>query len=132
MKKVILGFAVIMLAVVAVSCSSKSNSPKDVAETFLQAMKNKDYEKAADCFYYEGTKDEIKAQKADMLALIEKAGISITAKEGIKSFKINSVEEDGDSAVVKGVVTYGNGDVDDDEEIKTKKVDGKWYVDMKK
>lgn len=131
MKKVILGFAVIMLAVITVGCS-KTSSPKGIATSFIQAMKNKDYEKAADCFYYEGTKDEIKAQKAEMLALMEKAGISITAKEGIKSFKINSVEEDGDVAVVKGIVTYGNGDVDEDEEIRTKKIDGKWYVDMKK
>ena len=120
-----------MLAVITVGCS-KTSSPKGIATSFIQAMKNKDYEKAADCFYYEGTKDEIKAQKAEMLALMEKAGISITAKEGIKSFKINSVEEDGDVAVVKGVVTYGNGDVDEDEEIRTKKIDGKWYVDMKK
>ena len=71
MKKVLLGFAVIMLAVITVSCS-KSNSPKDVATSFIQAMKNKNYEKAADCFYYEGTKDEIKADKAQVLAFMEK------------------------------------------------------------
>ena len=131
MKKVILGLAVIMLAVVSVGCSKKS-SPKDVVTTYLQAMKNKDYEKAADCFYYEGTKDEIKATKAQMIALLEKGGKSVAEKGGMKSFKINSVEEDGDTAIVKGEVTYGNGDVDEDEKIKTKKVDGKWYIDMDK
>ena len=131
MKKVLLGFAVIMLAVVAVSCSSKSNSPKDVAETFIQAMKSKNYEKAADCFYYEGTKDEIKADRAQVVAFMEKAGQSMEKDGGIKSYKINSVEEDGDKAVVKGEITYGNGEVDDDE-IKTIKVDDKWYVDLDK
>ena len=131
MKKVLLGFAVIMLAVVAVSCSSKSNSPKDVAEKFIQAMKSKNYEKAADYFYYEGTKDEIKADRAQVVAFMEKAGQSIEKQGGIKSYKINSIEEDGDSAVVKGEITYGNGEVDDDE-IETKKIDGKWYVDMSK
>ena len=130
MKKVLLGFAVIMLAVISVSCS-KSSSPKDVVTTYLQAMKSKNYEKAAECFYYEGTKDEIKADKAQMLALIEKGGQSLEEKEGIKSFKIKSVEEDGDKAVVKGEITYGNGDVKEDE-IETKKVDGKWYIDMDK
>ena len=130
MKKVILGFAVIMLAVVAVSCS-KSGSPKDVVTTYLQAMKSKNYEKAADCFYLEGTKDEIKADRAQLLALIEKGGQSLEEKGGIKSFKINSVEEEGDTAVVKGEITYGNGDVKEDE-IMTKKVDGKWYIDMDK
>ena len=120
-----------MLAVVSVGCSKKS-SPKDVVTTYLQAMKNKDYEKAADCFYYEGTKDEIKATKAQMIALLEKGGKSVAEKGGMKSFKINSVEEDGDTAIVKGEVTYGNGDVDEDEKIKTKKVDGKWYIDMDK
>ena len=131
MKKVLLGFAVIMLAVVAVSCS-KSSSPEDVVNTYLQAMKSKNYEKAADCFYFEGSNDEIRAAKAQLVALIEKGGKSIEEKGGIKSFKINSVDEDGDKAVVKGEITYGNGDVDDDEVIETKKVDGKWYIDMDK
>lgn len=131
MKKVILGFAVIMLAVVAVSCS-KSSSPKDVVTTYLQAMKNKDYEKAADCFYFEGTKEEVKEAKAQLVDLIEKGGKGVEEKGGIKSFKINSVDENGDKAVVKGEITYGNGEVDDDEEIETKKVDGKWYIDMDK
>ena len=131
MKKVILGFAVIMLAVVAVSCS-KSSSPKDVVTTYLQAMKSKNYEKAADCFYIEGTKDEVKEAKAQLVGLIEKGGKSIEEKGGIKSFKINSVEEEDDKAVVKGEITYGNGEVDDDEEIETKKVDGKWYIDLDK
>ena len=130
MKKVLLGFAVIMLAVITVSCS-KSNSPKDVATSFIQAMKNKNYEKAADCFYYEGTKDDIKADKAQVLAFMEKAGQSIEKDGGIKSYKINSVEEDGDTAIVKGEITYGNGDVKEDE-IETKKVDGKWYIDLSK
>ena len=130
MKKVLLGFAVIMLAVVAVSCS-KSGSPKDIVNTYLQAMKNKNYEKAADCFYLEGTKDEIKADRAQLVALIEKGGQSLEEKGGIKSYKINSVEEDGDSAVVKGEITYGNGDVKEDE-IMTKKVNGKWYIDLDK
>ena len=120
-----------MLAVISVSCS-KSNSPKDIVTTYLQAMKSKDYKKAADCFYYEGTKDEIKTAKSEMVDLIEKGGKAVEEKGGIKSFKINSVEEDGDSAIVKGEITYGNGKVDDDEEIKTKKIDGQWYIDMDK
>jgi hypothetical protein len=130
MKKVLLGFAVIMLAVITVSCS-KSSSPKDIVNTYFQAMKSKNYEKAADCFYYEGTKDEIKADKAQIVALHEKAGQSLQEKGGIKSYKINSIEEEGDTAIVKGEVTYGNGEVKDDE-VMTKKIDGKWYIDLDK
>ena len=130
MKKVLLGFAVIMLAVFAVSCS-KTSSPKDVVTTYLQAMKSKNYEKAADCFYFEGSNDEVRAAKAQLVALIEKGGKSLETKGGISSFKINSVEEDGDHAVVNGEITYGNGEVKEDE-IMTKKVDGKWYIDMDK
>lgn len=120
-----------MLAVVAVCCSSKSNSPKDTAESFIQAMKSKNYEKAADCFYYEGTKDEIKAERAQVIAFMEKAGQSMEKQGGIKSYKINSVEENGDKAVVNGEITYGNGEVEDDK-IETKKIDGNWYIDMDK
>ena len=130
MKKVLLGFAVIMLAVITVSCS-KSSSPKDIVNTYFQAMKSKNYEKAADCFYYEGTKDEIKADRAQVVAFMEKAGQSMEKQGGIKSYKINSVEEDGDTAVVKGEITYGDGEVKEDE-ILTKKVDGKWYIDLDK
>ncbi len=120
-----------MLAVVSISCS-KPSTPKDVVTSYLQAMKNKDYEKAADYFYYEGTKDEIKTHKSQMVDLIEKGGDALEERGGIKSFKINSVEEDGDKAVVRGEITYGNGEVDDDEVIETKKVDGKWYIDTDK
>ena len=130
MKKVLLGFTVIMLAVVAISCSN-SNSPKGIAEKFVQAMKSKNYEKAADCYYYEGTKDEIKADRAQVVAFMEKAGQSMEKQGGIKSYKINSIEEDGDKAVVKGEITYGDGEVKEDE-ILTKKVDGKWYIDLDK
>ena len=131
MKKVILGFAVIMLAVVAIGCS-KSSSPKAVVTTYLQAMKSKDYKKAADCFYIEGTKEEVEEAKSQLVDLIEKGGESVEEKGGIKSFKINSVEENGDKAVVKGEVIYGNGEVKDDEVIEVKKVDGQWYIDMDK
>lgn len=131
MKKVILGFAVILLAVVTVGCS-KNNSPKDVVNTYYQAMNNKDYKKAADCFYFEGTQDEIKAQKAELIELMtEKGEKSIEEKGGMKSFKVNSVEENGDTAIVKGVITYGDGN-EKEETIKTKKVDGKWYIDLAK
>ena len=130
MKKVLLGFTVIMLAVVAVSCSN-SNSPKGIAEKFVQAMKSKNYEKAADCYYYEGDKDEIKADRAQVVAFMEKAGQSMEKDGGIKSYKINSIDEDGDKAVVKGEITYGDGEVKEDE-ILTKKVDGKWYIDLDK
>ena len=130
MKNVLLGFTVIMLDVVAISCSN-SNSPKGIAEKFVQAMKSKNYEKAADCYYYEGTKDEIKADRAQVVAFMEKAGQSMEKQGGIKSYKINSIEEDGDTAVVKGEITYGDGEVKEDE-ILTKKVDGKWYIDLDK
>lgn len=131
MKKVILGFAAILLAVVSIGCS-KNSSPKDVVNTYYQAMNSKDYKKAADCFYFEGTQDEIKAKKGELIELMtEKGEKSMEEKGGMKSLKINSVEEEGDSAIVKGVITYGNGE-EKEEVINTKKIDGNWYIDLGK
>ena len=53
-------------------------------------------------------------------------------------FSCSAAFADGDWVNVNGESrqvywrTYGNGNEDEDEEIKTKKIDGKWYVDMKK
>ena len=128
MKKLILGLTVLFCAVLVISCSN--NSPKGVVTKYFKAMQAKDYEKAADCFYYANT-ENAEESRAQLIALLTKAGKSLDEKEGLKSFEITSVEENGEEAVVKGKITYGNG-VEEDETINTIKIDGNWYIDLDK
>lgn len=131
MKKIMLGVVVVALAVLAVACSSNS-SPKAIATKYVTAIQKGDKEAAADCFYYDGTDEDIAKKRETMVSLIDKGIKNMENKGGIKSFSVTNVEENGDKAVVHGKVTYGNGETDEDEEIATKKVDGKWYVDIDK
>ena len=132
MKRIILGIVVVVLAVLAVACTCK-NSPKGVATKYVTAIQKGDKEAAADCFYFDGTDEEIAEQRESIVSLIEKGIKNIEKKDGIKSFDVTNVEEKGDDkAVVHGKVTYGNGETLEDEEIATKKVDGKWYIDIDK
>ena len=128
MKKLILGLAVVFCAVLVISCSS--NSPKGIVTKYFKAMQAKDYEKAADCFYYGD--EEAEAARTQLVALLTKAGKSLDEKNGLKSFEVTSVEENGETAVVTGKITYGNGEVEENETIKTTKVDGNWYINLDK
>ena len=131
MKKIILGTLVIAVMILAAACGS-NNSPKAVATKYVTALQNGDKEAAADCFYYSGTDEEIAKQRASNISLVEKGIESLKEYDGIKSFKVTNVEENGDKAVVYGTVTYGNGKTDVNDEIPTVKVDGKWYIDTNK
>jgi len=131
MKKIILGFSVLVVALLMVACSGK-NSPKAIATQYVTAIQKGDKEAAADCFCYTGTDEEKAQQRSEMISLIEKGMESIKEKGGIKSFSVDKVEENGDKAVVYGTVNYGNGETDVNDEIPTMKVDGKWYIDTDK
>ena len=131
MKKIILGTLVIAVMIIAAACGS-NKSPKAVATKYVTALQNGDKEAAADCFYYSGTDEEKAEQRAANISLVEKGIESLKEDDGIKSFKVTNVEENGDKAVVYGTVTYGNGKTDVNDEIPTVKVDGKWYIDTNK
>ena len=131
MKKTIFSILVIATIVLAVACGG-NNSPKAVATKYVTALQKGDKETAADCFHYTGTEEEKAQQRAEMLSFVEKGIESLQKDDGIKSFKVTNVEENGDKAVVYGTVTYGNGKTDVNDEIPTVKEDGKWYIDINK
>lgn len=51
-------------------------------------------------------------------------------KGGIKSVDIKEETVDGDSATVKFVVNWGNGESEEEETAELAKLDGKWIMDM--
>lgn len=129
MKKAILSLTVLMLAVFMVGCTH--NSPKNIAKAYMKAIQEQKYEEAVDCMYISGSDEDVKETKEEMVSLLKKFGKSVEQHQGIKKFEVTGVEENGDSATVKGIVTYNDGKTKEDT-VKTVKVDGKWYIDADK
>ena len=127
MKRIILGLTVIVMVVMAIGCTH--STPESVVETYFDAIQQKDYEKAADCFYYGDLGEEDANDARDMnIDLMKKVYKSFKEKGGVESYKILTVDEDGDNAVVKGVLVFVNGDTQE-ETVKAIKRDGKWYLE---
>lgn len=62
--------------------------------------------------------------------MVTEASAEAKKKGGIKSIEILEEKIDGDVATVKHKVTWGNGDVEEEEGQLTKNADGNWIVSM--
>ena len=128
MKRIILGITVILVAVLATGCTH--HSPESVTKALLNGMKNHNAKKVADCFYYEGTDAEKKAQRDQAISMFELAFNADKDLNQIQSFKIIKVDsKSDDEANVTVSVTLKDGHTDE-EDVHTIKKDGKWYVTL--
>lgn len=59
----------------------------------------------------------------------EKLEQALESQGGLESYKVSDeqIDEDGETATVKVELTYGNGKTDT-ENVKLKKIDGKWKI----
>lgn len=134
MKRIIHSITVILALVLCLTCcknSAKSiyKSPESVAEYFLTCMQKQKYDKAADCCYYDCKPEELEGRHNAVQLYCEIAGSNLEKNGGIKSFKVDEVTTEGDKAIVTTTIKFGN-DVTKQRKTKTKKVNGKWYLDM--
>ena len=134
-----LNFILGVMALVFIMTSCSSNTPKGVAEKSMKCLIEKDYNGYVDLIYTKDdpkeSPDEIKQQKETLASLLkDKAEKEYKKNKGITSFEIVNEEtsEDGEKAKVKMKVTYGNGDVKDEEIELRKDKDGNWKLDMGK
>lgn len=137
MKRLSFILGILAIAFFMTSCSS--NTPKGVAEKSMKCLVDKDYKGYVDLIY---TKDnpkespeEIKQQKEMLASLLkDKAEKEYKKNKGISSYEIVNEEtsENGEKAKVKMKVTYGNGEVKDEEIELCKDKDGNWKIDMGK
>ena len=139
MKKIFFAVAMcLMLAGDLTSCSS--NSPEGVVEKFMEAMKNEDAKAVAELFTFpldekEYTAKEAEKAKEEIAEMVEKKVFKSTdKKDGIKDYKITSVEKDGDKVIVKVNTLFGNGDEEESKFPVVKDKDGNWKLlfDMNK
>ena len=116
MKKLLSVFAIVA-ALFTIACSSPA-TPSDAAEKVYQLIADGEYEAAAEEFYYEGDAEQIAQQKAMITSLFtEKVAPQIEAKGGITACEAvaETLSEDGLEASVEVKLTYGNGEVENND-----------------
>ncbi|MBN9482660.1 MAG: hypothetical protein BGO70_07290 [Bacteroidetes bacterium 43-93] len=120
MKKIFLGLAAI-LTFTLVSCSS--NSPKAVAQKFLEHFWHMEYKDAKE-YSTDVTKD--------MLDMLEQVSTIMpdSAKQNAKKIKVDikDVKENGD----KAVVSFTTSEMPEEKQLNMVKQNGKWLVNLTK
>jgi len=132
MKKVIYLMSVALIAIAFMACSSSKNTPEGVVNEYMKAMQKGDTRAALEMFHF--TKELSEEDLNQYVQMVDdKVAKQNEKKQGIDSWTIDEVTmaEDGESAVVKYTVKYGDGSQDPDKQ-KVVKVDGKWMLDSGK
>lgn len=124
MKNFLQPLALILFLTIS-SCSG--NSPENVAKSFFDNMYSGNFEAAKEY----GTTDT-----KSMLSMMESFGAKDQFKDKMKDadVKVEVLETnvDGDAATCKLKISDSKSDKTEEVDVKLKKVDGKWLVDMKK
>ena len=131
MKKMfrLMAMAIVVLAFAA--CGS-NNSPEGAVEKMLKSYQKGDYAAVVDQMHF--SKEMSKEDKDQLVQLFAaKDRPEVEKKGGVASFELGEVEvaEDGQSALVKYVINYGDGSQKEDDQ-KVILVDGKWVLDSGK
>lgn len=136
MKKSVFGiFSLLVMALCFWSCGN-SNTPAKVVEKSIEYVQDKNYEAYVDLIQIEekGSKT-VEEQKQQLVALLQgKLDQTLESKQGLASYEILSEEiaEDGNTAVVKAKITYGDGTTDDQKFKLQKNADGEWKLNANK
>ena len=136
MKKSLFGiFGLLVMTLCFWSCGS-NNTPTKVVEKSIEYVQDKNYEAYVELIQIEekGGKT-VEEQKKQLVALLQgKLDMTLESKQGLASCEILSEEiaEDGNTAVVKTKITYGDGSTDDQKFKLLKNEDGKWKLNAQK
>lgn len=132
MKKILGILSLVLVMCGFAACNSATSSPENVVKAYYDAIQKGEVEKAVDLMHFkeeptQEQKDEIVATFNDKLAMVN------NHHQGIAAVEVGEVEmaEDGEHAVVKIKITYGDEQTKEDTE-KVVKVDGKWFIDSTK
>lgn len=136
MKKSLFGiFGLLVMTLCFWSCGS-NNTPTKVVEKSIEYVQDKNYEAYVELIQIEekGGKT-VEEQKKQLVALLQgKLDMTLESKQGLASCEILSEEiaEDGNTAVVKTKITYGDGSTDDQKFKLVKNSDGEWKLNAQK
>jgi hypothetical protein len=123
--------AILIIAFTACGTSTKSNAPGDTVKSLFKTVQNKQFDKTA-AFYV--TKDGEKLSDEELKKLEGMFGMAAKEydkKDGIDKIEITeeTISEDGNSAKVKYILHFKNGDTDNDT-MSLIKVNGDWAVQI--
>ena len=92
-------------------------------------MKNKQFEKASKMYVTRDGKEFSEPETQKMEGLAAMAYEQHEKKDGVKNIEIQeeTISEDGNSAKVKYIIHFKNGDKDN-ETTNLLKIDGKWFI----
>ncbi|MBR5898613.1 MAG: DUF4878 domain-containing protein [Muribaculaceae bacterium] len=134
MKKLFFALVCMFAAMVVTSCGG-SATPADAAADCIELMKAQDFEGIVESMYFGDITAEEQAQAKEMYVAMfnEKGAKQLEKLGGISSYALVSEEiaEDGQTAVVKYDITYGDGSVKN-QKFNMVLVDGEWKQSAKK
>lgn len=115
-----LGVLALCSALVLAGCSN-SSGPADTVKRFYRAVEESDL-KAASRLFSGNAADPAKLQAALSLYSSE-----IASRQGIESIEILSEEIEGNTAVVRARLTFGDGTTDS-QRTNLVRIDGRWMI----
>jgi len=129
MKKLFSLAAVALFVLTLCSCSG-AQTPEDVTTKAIECIIDKDYKGYVDMMNFKKEKDAEQMQQ--IVALVQdKMDKEMEKKQGISDFKVGTAEVNEDKAVVPYTITYGNGEVKEDQ-MKLVKTEKGWMIDSGK
>lgn len=136
MKKSLFGILGLLVMTLCFWSCGSNNTPTKVVEKSIEYVQDKNYEAYVELIQIEekGGKT-VEEQKKQLVALLQgKLDMTLESKQGLASCEILSEEiaEDGNTAVVKTKITYGDGSTDDQKFKLLKNEDGEWKLNAQK
>jgi len=118
----------LLLPCVLVAVACLASGPEATVKRFYSAVEDGEIDKATGLVSSRiiNLLGEDKLRKA-----LSEQALEIKEKGGIKSVKVDELNEVGEIAEGKVTITYGNG-TQETEEVKLTKEDGKWKLDAEK
>lgn len=93
------------------------NSPGATVKRSINLVAEKNYEKVVELYAKKDGTAFTDEEKGKILGLMTMANAELVKKQGVKSLDIieEKISEDGKTANVKWKITYGNGEVDNND-----------------
>ncbi len=136
MKKLFTAALALAALALVVSCGSKTSSPGSAAKAYMEYLAAGDADRFVEGIHFDESlsAEEVEQSKAMWASLVQEKGKkSVDEKGGLESVEVISetISEDGQTANVELKLTFGNGDVEE-EELSVMNVNGKWMMEASK
>ena len=135
MRRIFVVLSILAMTFGILSCSSNDAAsvggatPREAAEDYYMNLISRDYKAICVSSYtYVMANDELKEEfDTEMDSDIKQMKRFLDKIGGINNYNVESVEENGNKAVVKTIIFMGNGNTEEDV-LDLRKYEDRWYV----